>query len=76
MSDKMRGSGRTTSGMLKAIAHALDNPGQWVPFTDHSGQSNEHYAKQLRQMADLLCLRMTVNHRDGYDIAIRSDVNR
>lgn len=38
--DKLRGTGRTTAGILRTLAHALENPDRWVPFTDHSGKTN------------------------------------
>ena len=74
--DKLRNTGRTTSGMLKAIAHALENPNQWTPFTDHSGIDHEHYAERLEHMINRLGLKMTVKHSSGKDIVIRSDIRR
>ena len=34
--DWLRGTGRTTAGVLEAIATALRQPGCWIAFEDHA----------------------------------------
>lgn len=72
--EKLRNTGRTTALMLRAIAHALENPNRWTPFIDHSGMEHEHYAERLEYLTKKLGLKMTVRHERGREISIRSDV--
>jgi len=58
-----RRTGRTVAGMLKAIAYALDNPDEWVPFHDHWACNHwwaHEHAKQIAQIITALGLRMDV----------------
>jgi hypothetical protein len=59
--EQLRGSGRTTAGMLRAIAFALENPDQRVPYMDHSGATDpELFRKAFLDMFNRLGLKMCV----------------
>jgi hypothetical protein len=59
MDDPLRGTGRTTGLMLKAIGDALLKPDEWVEFVDHYGHDRnvaESHAEQLRWVAEAVGL--------------------
>lgn len=69
--DPMRGTGRTTAGMLRAIAAALESPETWVTFKDHSGKCiDSQILKDL--IASLYLVIDVVPTADG--ISLRSRV--
>jgi hypothetical protein len=64
-----RGTGRTTSLYMKAIAEALENPGKSVEFVDHyphRWDSAQHHAINMVNIIDKL----------GFDIAVTTEKTR
>lgn len=54
MDDPLRGTGRTTGLMLKAISEALLNHCTWVEFSDHHNQCREKAAMWV-EVLEMLC---------------------
>jgi len=73
--DPLRGTGRTTAGILRTIAHALENPGKWVPFTDHSGCRSPKRDCHIIDIVNRLKLQMSVrcHYLDG--VSVKSTVD-
>ena len=64
-----RGTGRTTTLYMKAIAEALDNPGKQVEFIDHHPHTislANHHAENLKSIITKL----------GYNISVYTDKNQ
>lgn len=78
--DPMRGTGRTTAGMLRAIASALENPDQWVPFTDHASNTaafRGHNLHQIWRMVNHLGLHIEVKDQPQERVVhLRSPVTK
>jgi len=58
--EPLRGTGRTSGGILQAIADALFAPGRWVEFKDHAGYSTPGLADAVSRMVKQLNLRIAV----------------
>lgn len=58
--ERLRGSGRTTAGILQAIADAIFAPGRWVEFQDHASIATPGLAAAVSRMATQLNLRIAV----------------
>ncbi len=59
MDDPNRGTGRTTSLMLRALSEAIAQPGEWVEYIDHHAHdvaSAAHHASNLAGLADAVGL--------------------
>jgi len=73
---QLRGSGRTTASMLRAIAHAIENPQQWVPWRDHAGTLTCHRDMRCGQMKAIikgLGLDMEVSLKPDGELQVRSN---
>lgn len=73
---QLRGSGRTTASMLRAIAHAIENPQQWVPWRDHAGTLTAHREMrggQMKAIIKRLGLNMEVSPKPNGELQVRSN---
>ena len=76
--DPLRGTGRTTARMLRAIAEALEHPNQWVPFRDHRKHAGRDWLWQseaIQAMCRALHLSIETGLRRGI-VHIRSPITR
>ena len=68
---EMRGNGKTSAGILRTIANALECPNHWFKFVDHEGvtytkEFAESFASGIRNSCDNNCLtHMYVDIRGG-----------
>lgn len=77
MDDPKRGTGRTTGLMLKALGEAALARGSEVEFVDHfphTHSSADRMAHQLRSMAEMLGLLVSVR-RDGSRVFVSSSMS-
>ena len=76
MDDSLRGTGRTTGLMLIAVGTALQKPGEWIEFHDHSPAS-PLVAKSHQAAAVSMCGALGLNlkvERTGNRVSFLSGV--
>jgi len=78
--ERLRGTGRTSGGILQTIADALFAPGRWIEFKDHSGRSAPVLAEAISRMVRQLNLRIDVvstrrHSDDSRHILVRSTLS-
>lgn len=81
--ESMRGTGRTTAAILRAVADALDNPGLTVEFHDHEddqgqGEMSVAKAERIHRAIVYVTAKMGLRHfevrRVGQLLFLRSTV--
>ena len=74
--DPMRGTGRTTAGLLRVIAQAIESPGRTFVFADHAGPqrgSAPDFANAIRGMVDTLKLEDMSVSVHAWQVHVRSN---
>lgn len=78
--DQLRGTGRSIAGILRAIATALENPDQDIPFVDHAGMNANNLAgwvSVVRITASQVGVRMDVSASEArHCVLVKSPLAR